>query len=589
MTNSTPKTAHPRGAGERAGREEAAGSRLPGEAGLDTGRADELAHRLLVERVHDYAIFLMDRHGVITHWGEGAERIKEFSPEEVLGRHLSALYPPEGSEDGTAEEHLRHAAEHGEYIGEGMRRARDRGLFPARVVLTALRRNGELLGFSKVTQDLSERRQVEAQLEEARRAAEAASVEKSRFLATMSHEIRTPINAILGYTDLLELGLAGPLGDDQRQYLERVKASGRHLLALIEDVLDFARVDAGRLAVTPAEASAPEAVETALVLLRPQAEARGLRVAVDCETAAYWGDETRVQQILANLVGNAVKFTPRGGEIRLSCGAGKPGPEAELSGLGPWTFVRVADTGVGIPPDRLSSVFEPFVQVDNQLTRVHQGTGLGLAISRRLARLMGGDLVAESRVGAGSSFTLWLPGSQAAAESPGAAGGRIQGASLTRVGHHLGGAAHQVVRRFTEQLRVDPATPHARHRSRSELEDHVATLLTDLAQTLVMLEEDGQDAPATARDGEDVQALLSRRHGRQRRRLGWTEEGMAREAEILRAEIETVLRDTAAVASGDAVDEALPIVHRLLERAFAESLRAFREDGDDGGAATERE
>ena len=566
-------------------RREGAPAPLPGEAdAFDVAFSSptELQYHLFVERVHEYAIFLMDADGVITHWGEGARRMKEFDPEEVLGRPLSMLYPEGGAEDGTAEEHLRQARENGEYTGEGTRIARDRGTFHARVTLTSLWRDGELIGFSKVTQDLTERRRVEARLQQALREAESANLEKSRFLATMSHEIRTPINAVLGYADLLDLGIGGELTGAQRGYLERIRASGRHLLSLVEDVLDFARVDAGRLAVNPARGRLDAAAESALELLRPQAERRGLALETACEgetDAEYWGDETRVHQVLVNLVGNALKFTEPGGRVRVVCACEAPDPGTELHGPGPWSCVRVEDTGIGIPPERLAAVFEPFEQVDNALTRVHQGSGLGLAISRRLARLMGGDLVARSRPGAGSVFTLWLPATREAAEATREeAGDRIPGASLTRVGHHLGGAAHLVVRRFTERLRVDPATPQARDRTRSELEDHIATTLTDIAQTLVLIEEDGPDSPATARDGNDVQALLAARHGRQRRRLEWTEAGMAREAEILRQEVEAELREAVGTASPAAVEEALAVVRRLLDRVRDLSLRAFREE-----------
>ncbi|HEX6910351.1 MAG TPA: histidine kinase dimerization/phospho-acceptor domain-containing protein, partial [Longimicrobium sp.] len=357
-------------------------SRLPGTARSthpELPNPTELQYHLFVERVNGYAVFLMDPEGIISHWGEGATRMKEFTPAQVVGRHLRYLYPPGGAEDGTADEHLRQAAASGEYVGEGMRVARDRGLFPARVTLTALRRDGQLIGFSKVTQDLSEQRRADERVQAALRAAEEANLEKSRFLATMSHEIRTPINAVLGYADLLDLGVTGALNDGQRAYLDRIRASGHHLLALVEDVLDFARVEAGRMDVHAEQHGAAAATDTAVALVRPQAELAGLTLEVDCAAEVeYWADERRVNQVLVNLLGNAIKFTPAGGRITLSCGCEEPAPDAELAGGGPWTCIRVQDTGIGIPPDRLASVFEPFVQVDGQLTRTHQGSGLGL-------------------------------------------------------------------------------------------------------------------------------------------------------------------------------------------------------------------
>jgi hypothetical protein len=260
----------------------------------------------------------------------------------------------------------------------------------------------------------------------------------------------------------------------------------------------------------------------------------------------------------------------------------QPEPEIELPTRGSWTCIRVEDTGIGIPADRLGTVFEPFVQVDNELTRVHHGSGLGLAISRRLARLMGGDLSVQSDAGRGSVFSLWLPVAAPAPATPPSDGtGRVPGASLTRVGHHLSASAHWIVRSFTERLRVDPAIPQARSRTRSELEDHMATLLTDLAQTLVLVQEDGAEAEVIARDGGDVQRLLAHRHGDQRRVLGWTAEGVVREYQILREEVEAVLRGAHEIATDDTIREATPIVVRLLQRAQDVSVAAYH-DGKRG-------
>jgi signal transduction histidine kinase len=250
-------------------------------------------------------------------------------------------------------------------------------------------------------------------LEEARRAAEHASHVKSQFLATMSHEIRTPINAIIGYTELLDLGIAGGLTDEQRAQLARIRASGRHLVGLIDDVLDLAKVEAGQMAVERSTAVAGAAVDTALSLVRPQAAAKAIQLAAACEgnrNAPYMGDQARVQQILINLLSNAVKFTPSHGRVWVQCGSTDTGPpHVPTDADGGWTYFTVEDTGIGIPADKIESIFQPFTQVESGYTRTHGGTGLGLTISRRLARLMGGDLTVESRNGEGSRFTLWLP------------------------------------------------------------------------------------------------------------------------------------------------------------------------------------
>jgi signal transduction histidine kinase len=250
-------------------------------------------------------------------------------------------------------------------------------------------------------------------LEEARRTAEHASHVKSQFLATMSHEIRTPINAIIGYTELLDLGISGTLSEGQRAQLARIRSSGRHLVGLIDDVLDLAKVEAGRMPVASVTAIAGVAVETALSLVRPQAAAKAIQLATTCagdRNALYLGDQARVQQILINLLSNAVKFTPSHGRVGVRCGSTASGPtdasDIEADG---WTCLTVEDTGVGIPADKIEAIFQPFTQVESGYTRTHGGTGLGLTISRRLARLMGGDLTVESREGQGSRFILWLP------------------------------------------------------------------------------------------------------------------------------------------------------------------------------------
>jgi signal transduction histidine kinase len=250
-----------------------------------------------------------------------------------------------------------------------------------------------------------------AQLTEAMSVADASRAEaqkasraKSDFLATMSHEIRTPINAMIGYTDLLELGLAGPLTGEQREQLTRIRTSGRHLVGLVDEILDLAGIESGRMRLDPRVASLEQTVDTALSILRPQAFAKGVRLAQVCqckEDALFVGDERRTEQIIVNLVSNAVKFTNAEGQVTVRCGT-------IVTQSGRWSQVTVEDTGIGIPADQLDRIFEPFVQADGGYTRTHGGVGLGLAISRRLARMMGGDIEVESRQGAGSRFTLRL-------------------------------------------------------------------------------------------------------------------------------------------------------------------------------------
>uniref|UniRef100_UPI00405629BC sensor histidine kinase n=1 Tax=Candidatus Electrothrix sp. TaxID=2170559 RepID=UPI00405629BC len=218
--------------------------------------------------------------------------------------------------------------------------------------------------------------------EEARQKADAAARAQSQFLSTMSHEIRTPINAIMGYTDLLQMGVAGSLTPRQDEYLTKAKAASQHLLGLVNDVLDLAKVDAGAMTIraepTPLRGTAIGAVS----MVEPQASARGIKVEENSACAAdavYCGDEDRVRQILINLLSNAVKFTEPGGRVTVRCRiAVTPPPEAQLEGRGPWVSIEVEDTGVGIPAEQAARVFEPFVQVEGGPVRPKGGTGLGL-------------------------------------------------------------------------------------------------------------------------------------------------------------------------------------------------------------------
>ena len=275
----------------------------------------------------------------------------------------------------------------------------------------AAQMNQRLIIASIREQELAERAQELG--DEARNlAVEAreANLAKSQFLSTMSHEIRTPLTAIIGFTDLLDLEIAGPLTPEQSHYLARIRASSAHLLKLIEDVLDLAKVEAGRMNVNHEKARAAAVISTALGLVEPQAGAAGITLHYgERDTDYYMGDEDRVRQILVNLLANAIKFTEPRGRVTVTCGTTRdPDAEAQLSGEGPWVFIRVADTGMGIAPEMRESVFTAFVQTEQGLTRRRDGTGLGLTISRELARRMGGDLTLQSVEGEGSCFTLWL-------------------------------------------------------------------------------------------------------------------------------------------------------------------------------------
>jgi PAS domain S-box-containing protein len=367
-------------------------------------RTSEERFRLLVHSVKDYAIFMLDPSGIISSWNEGAQRIKGYTRDEIVGRHFSTFYPPEDNAAGKPAWELEVAVRDGSVEDEGWRVRKDGTRFWANVVITAVRNpNGELLGFTKVTRDLTERREAEARaLEAARRAAEAeaANQAKASFLAAMSHELRTPLNAIGGYAELLAMGIGGQVSEEQSDYLNKIQRSQRHLLTIINDLLNFSRMEAGQVEYHIESVPLHESIQAVAAMLAPQAlEKRIALVSGPCpETLVARADRVKAEQIILNLCSNAVKFTGAGGRVMLGC-KGREG----------WVEVTVSDTGVGIPGEQADRIFEPFVQLGRGLTSQHEGTGLGLAISRDLARAMGGDLRVESEEGVGSTFTLTLP------------------------------------------------------------------------------------------------------------------------------------------------------------------------------------
>jgi len=271
----------------------------------------------------------------------------------------------------------------------------------------------------------SERR-VRAEAEAARREAEEANLAKSEFLARMSHDLRTPLNAIGGYAELVEMGIHGPVTAAQLEVMSRIRRAQQHLLTLINDILSFARLEAGQVRLELEDVQVPHILMELRPLVEPQAQAGGLTLEVSrgSPDVAVRADRDRVIQILLNLVGNAVKFTPPGGSVAITCAAAP----AVVS-------LRVRDTGPGIPPERLAEIFDPFVQVGRSSAERRQGVGLGLAISRELARMMEGELTVESVVGEGSVFTLTLPRlPEPAAAAAGIGGAQDAGAGAGRAG-----------------------------------------------------------------------------------------------------------------------------------------------------------
>jgi PAS domain S-box-containing protein len=373
--------------------------RLADEALLDS----EQRFRLLVQSIRDYGIFMLDPLGRIVSWNAGAERLKGYTADDIIGKHFSIFYPQEDLDARKPEWALEVASTVGRFEDEGWRLRKDGSRFWANVVITALRNeSGDLVGFAKVTRDLTERRAAQIQaLADMRRLTEAdmANRAKSEFLMAMSHELRTPLNAIGGTPSSFrsDSGAESPTGSAS---ISRASArSQQHLMALINDILNFTRIEGGQLTYEVTEISVGSVIDAVVPMIEPQAEAKHLTITETKDDVIACADRGKLEQILINLLSNSVKYTDDGGGIDVSY--------ANVDGR---VQIRVTDTGIGIPSDKLGAIFEPFVQVGRSLTRPTEGTGLGLAISRDLARAMGGDLTVESAIGEGAIFTLTLPG-----------------------------------------------------------------------------------------------------------------------------------------------------------------------------------
>jgi signal transduction histidine kinase len=446
-----------------------------------------------------------------------------------------------------------------------------------------------------------ERSQLYAAERVARESAQSANRAKSDFLATMSHELRTPINAIQGYAQLLDLGIPGPVTGQQREYLNRLTASSEHLLGLVNEVLDLAKIESGTIHVDRASLPAGETVDAALSLIRPQATAKGIVVSEECEgarDARYIGDEHRVRQVLTNLLSNAVKFTEPGGRVNVSCAVSPDAPDLVRQQWQGYTIAfTVTDTGSGIARDQLERIFDPFTQADtvqrNPYIRGASGTGLGLTISRRLARLMGGELKVESTPGVGSSFTLWLPLAGDSSDSiipiaaqpasnPAAEQDEVVATSadapipgLATVAEGLLRETRTVLHDFVRGVRASPAISVARSASDSQIEDHFATFIADVSIGLRLLEIAGSDPSDLLRDSSAIIRTIMEQHGRQRFRLGWSEEGIEAEMKVLDQVTCAAVRRVAGV-SADEQDRACGAVSQFVAQAARHTIASYR-------------
>lgn len=445
---------------------------------------------------------------------------------------------------------------------------------------------------------------------EARESAQSANSAKSDFLATMSHELRTPINAIQGYTQLLDLGIPGPVTELQREYLGRLASSADHLLGLVNEVLDLAKIESGTIRVEIEPTVAGGTVDAALSLIRPQAMAKGIAVSEQCEgsrNAPYIGDEHRVRQIITNLLSNAVKFTKSGGTINVGCSiTDEPPPHLQLKDGSPYIVFRVRDTGCGIPPHEVERIFEPFTQVEagrkTPYARASSGTGLGLAISRRLARLMGGELNVESTPGVGSEFSLLLPAPERRKEprerhaiaadsadsrqpgkeddpasiSPTPASPQSQGGQVARIGDSLIANVAEIVDAWRERLLDECDFPGEHEFSKPQIEDHVATMIADLGLALRFIDSGDGEPSELLRDGTAIMRTIAEQHGGQRYRIGWPEPIVTAEMTLLAEVIEQMIRRIGEPPTAAETEIAVAAISGLIAQSTRHSVSSFR-------------
>jgi two-component system, LuxR family, sensor kinase FixL len=350
------------------------------------------------------AIITVDESQRIVVFNAAAEAIFRCPASEAIGQPLERFIPPAYRK--AHAEHIRGFGKTG-VTNRSMWRPgillalrADGEEFPIEAAISQVESQGQKL-FTVILRDITARLREERALHEAKEVAERANRAKSEFLSIMSHELRTPLNAIAGYVDLIDAGIYGPLTDGQAHGLQRIQANQRHLLTLINDVLHYAKIEAGQVALHMEELPVTSTVAEVVSLLEPQIAAAGLTYVQACEPAlGVWADPDKIRQVLLNLLVNAIKFTPAGGRIEIS---------AERAGE--WAQIRVRDNGLGIPAEMTQKIFDPFVQLRDPhgADASRQGVGLGLAISRDLARAMGGELSVTSTSGHGSTFTLTLP------------------------------------------------------------------------------------------------------------------------------------------------------------------------------------
>lgn len=358
----------------------------------DALRKSEERFRLLAEGVRDCAIFLLSPEGIVSSWNSGAEHVKGYKTDEIVGHHFSRFYPPDDVEKKWPQQYLKLAEEQGSYEDEGWRIRKDGSRFWAHIMITALHdQDGYLYGFAKVTRDLTERRRVQS--------LELAEQRMKEFLALLSHELRNPLAPIRGALDVMRMATPeDPAHERARQIIDRQVSQ---ISRLVDDLLDISRVTAGTIKLVNQTVDLREAVARAVETSMPLIKSRrhNLEQNLPTKPVMITGDQARLVQVLTNLLNNAALYTPNRGRIQLS-----------LEVVNGRARIRVTDNGEGIPPDSLESIFNLFTQGERPSDRAQTGLGIGLSLARQLVEMQAGTLSAHSDGrGQGSEFTIELP------------------------------------------------------------------------------------------------------------------------------------------------------------------------------------
>ncbi len=358
--------------------------------------------QLLVDAVEEYAIFLLDLSGRVMSWNSGAERIKGYAANEILGRHFSVFYEPHDIAAETPIRELETATAVGRCRAEGWRVRKDGSTFWAHVIITAVRNpDGELTGFAKVTRDETHHRAAETAAADAVAAAIEANASKDRFLSRMSHELRTPLNAILGFGQLM---MMDDLPSMHRDSVSHILGAGHHLLALIDDVLDISRMESGEVRLSLEPVRVADVVDEAVGMLGPLSERLAVPIRANGVSRDVYvlADRQRLAQVVLNLVSNALKYNRRDGTVQLDTRTDADGR----------VRITVVDDGPGIDPEDHDRLFQPFERLAAAQSGI-EGTGLGLTLSKTLMTAMRGEIGVDSMPGSGCTFWIALPSTEA--------------------------------------------------------------------------------------------------------------------------------------------------------------------------------